>query len=239
MEEQIKDLTEDLNTMYYPKSALIFYHNTYKYKTFVEHFDIDTNGRMINAHPLSEIESEKLAKALTTKEERDKAFLKPKGIIPTNVLHINPSEKGSLIWYTKEQKRNLFFVDKLGIPNGTAFVPPLLWKATQQRLDIYALKSNRRPTAKTKLYYAPFFNVYRNGNVCMGSVNIEIKNSTSLEDFITAWETYFFNSYFSHLQGFNPIKGNCVSLWKQLINTIEKFPLEELKTNNKALKDII
>ncbi|MRI64571.1 PRTRC system protein B [Ornithobacterium rhinotracheale] len=234
----MRELTEDINTPYYPKSAFVVYKNTTNNNCYIEHFDIDEQGRMMNAHPLSVRESENLSKALTTKEERNKTFLKPKGVIPTNVLHINPSEKGSLIWYTKTRKQNLYFIESLGIPSGQAFVPPLLWKATKQSLSIYALKSNRRPTAKTKLYYAPFFNVYQNGNVCMGSVNIDIKKTTSLEDFIQAWETYFFNSYFSHLQNFNPINGNCVSLWKQLINTEEKFPLEELKSNNKTLKDI-
>ncbi|MDY3400553.1 PRTRC system protein B [Riemerella anatipestifer] len=236
--KNIQDLTEQIEPIFYPKNAFVIYQNENKSQTYIEHFDIDQQGRMMNAHPLSVRESENLSKALTTKEERDKTFLKPKGIIPTNVLHINPSKKGSLIWYTKEQKRTLYFVESLEIPSGTAYTPPLLWKATKQSLSIYALKSNRRPTAKTKLYYAPFFNVYQNGNVCMGSVNIDIKKTTSLEDFIQAWETYFFESYFSHLQNFNPINGNCVSLWKQLINTEEKFPLEELKSNNKTLKDI-
>ncbi|MRJ09334.1 PRTRC system protein B [Ornithobacterium rhinotracheale] len=194
---------------------------------------------MMNAHPLSVRESENLSKALTTKEERDKTFLKPKGIIPTNVLHINPSKKGSLIWYTKAQKRTLYFVESLEIPSGTAYTPPLLWKATKQSLSIYALKSNRRPQEHTKLYYAPFFNVYENSNVCMGSVNIDIKETTSLEDFIQAWETYFFESYFSHLQNFNPINGNCVSIWKQIINTDKPFPTKELKENSKTLKDIL
>ncbi|WP_018675956.1 hypothetical protein [Riemerella columbina] len=235
----IQDLTEQIEPIFYPKNAFVIYQNKNKSQTYIEHFDIDEQGRMMNAHPLSVRESERLSKALTTKEERNKTFLKPKGILPTNVLHINPSEKGSLIWYTKAQKQNLYFVERLGIPSGIAFVPPLLWKATKQSLSIYSLKSNRRPTAKTKLYYAPFMNVYEKGSVCMGTVDIDIEKSTSLEEFMQLWETYFFNSYFSHLQNFNPINGNCVSLWKQLINTEEKFPLEELKSNNKSLNDII
>lgn len=239
MNTEIKDITEELNLSYYPKSAFVIYQSEEKSMCYVEHFDIDEEGRMMNAHPLSIKESECLSKALTTQEHKNKAFLKPKGIIPTNVLHINPNDNSSLIWHTKAEKRPFYFVEKLGIPNGTAFVPPLLWKATKKSLSIYALKSDRRPTANTKLYYAPFFNVYDDGDVCMGTVNVGIENSTSLEDFITAWEKCFFDSYFSHLQDYNPIKGNCVSLWKQLINTEKKFPLEKLKKNNKTLKDII
>ena len=74
----------------------------------------------------------------------------------------------------------------------------------------------------------------------MGSVNINIKNSASVEDFIKAWEDYFFNSYFSHLLGNNsPIKGNCVTLWKDLIQTGKPFPKEVLKKNNKTLKNLL
>ena len=54
------------------------------------------------------------------------------------------------------------------------------------------------------------------------------------------WEDYFFNSYFSHLMyGHNPIRGNCVNLWKELIETGNKFPNKELKKSNKTLKNLL
>lgn len=61
-----------------------------------------------------------------------------------------------------------------------------------------------------------------------------------MEEFTRAWEDYFFNSYFSHLMGENsPVKGNCVSLWKDLISTGRIFPRAVLKKNNKTLKDLL
>ena len=235
----LKDITENFGTLYHPKSALVFYEtkgtNTDMY---VEHFDMDKNGNPINAHPLTVKEANLLAKSLQTDEEKNKAFLKPKGILPTNILHINPSEKGTVLWYTKSQQRQLYFVDGLGIPNGKAQVPPMLWFANKNSLAVFALSSDRRPIEKTPLHYAPFFNVYENGNVCMGTVNIDIQNSASVEEFIQAWESYFFNSYFSHLLGnYNPIKGNCVTIWKDLIGTDNPFPKEVLKPNNRTLKN--
>jgi hypothetical protein len=53
--------------------------------------------------------------------KKEKSIFKTKGILPTNILHINPSEKGTVIWYTKAQQRQLYFVDGLGIPK---------WKST-------------------------------------------------------------------------------------------------------------
>jgi PRTRC genetic system protein B len=239
--KNVNDITENFETLYFPKSALVFYEtkgtNTDMY---VEHFDMDRNGNPINAHPLTVKEANVLAKLLQTDEEKNKAFLKPKGILPTNILHINPSEKGTVLWYSKAQQRQLYFVNGLGIPNGKAKVPPMVWFANKNSLSVFALASDRRPTEKTPLHYAPFFNVYKNGNVCMGTVNIDIQNSASVERFIQAWESYFFNSYFSHLLGnYNPIKGNCVNLWKDLIGTDKIFPKEELKPNNKTLKNLL
>ena len=126
------------------------------------------------------------------------------------------------------------------IPNGTAEVPALIWLATQRSLKVFALSSNRRPTEKTSLFYAPFFNVYENGNVCMGTVNINIQNSASVEEFTEKWEEYFFNSYFSHLMNeHNPINENCVNLWKSLIDTEKPFPKEVLKPANRTLKTLL
>lgn len=237
----IIDTSKDFGTLYEPKSALVFYQSLDKNTAmYVEHFDMDKNGNPVNAHPLSVEEAKTLAESLHTEEEMNRAFLKPKGILPTNILHINPSEKGTVLWYTKAQERQLYFVKSLGITNGISYVPPMLWFANKENLFVFALVSDKRPTEKTTLYYAPFFNVYEDGAVCMGTVNVNIKNSASVEEFTTAWEDYFFNSYFSHLLGsYNPIKGNCINLWKKLIETDEIFPLECLKKNNRTLKNLL
>jgi len=236
----VNDITKDFGTLYYPKSALVFYETKgTDTAMYVEHFDMDSNGTPTNAHPLTVKEANVLAKALQTDEEKNTAFLKPNGILPTNILHISPSEKGTVLWYTKALQRQLYFVDSLGIPNGKAQVPPMLWLASKSSLTVFALASDRRPTEKTPLHYVPFFNIYEKGNVCMGTVSIDIKNSTSVEEFIQAWEHYFFNSYFSHSLCENLTKKNIVNLWKDLINTDKPFPKEVLKKNNKTLKNLL
>ncbi len=237
----MKDITNDFGTLYYPKSALLFYQTKEKSAdTYVEYFDMDKNGNPINAHPLTEREAIVLAKALNTGKEKNKAFLQPNGILSTQVLQVNPVENGTVLWYTKARQANLFFSDALEIPNGTACLPALLWYASQQNLMVFSLPTDRRPTEKTALYHAPFFNMYENGQVCMGTVDVRIKNSASVEEFMEAWENYFFNSYFSHLLNeHNPIQGNCVTLWKDLVRTGNPFPKDVLKKTNKTLKSIL
>lgn len=238
----IDNITQNFGVLYHPVSALVIYQAIEEKSKdiYVEHFDMDSNGNPINAHPLTVLEAEELATALLTEEEQNKAYLKPKGILSPNILHINPSKKGSVIWYTSAQKRQLFFVSRLGIPNGFAFVPPLVWRATKNSLSVFALMSDERPTENTPLHFAPFFNIYQAGNVCMGTVKVEIKNLASLEEFTAAWEHYFFNSYFSHfLDGQNPVNGNCIQIWKNLIGTETAFPIEVLKKNNIHLKNLL
>ena len=236
----MKDITHHFGTLYHPVSALVIYqaNEDDNGDTYVEHFDMDKNGNLINAHPLSEREAKILAKSLNTEKEKSKAFLKPESILPTHVLYINPTEKGSVIWYTKAKKVKLFFTESLEIPNGVAHTPPMLWMASKQHLTVFALTSDKRPTEKTVLFHAPFFNVYENGSVCMGTVNVDIKNSASVEEFIRAWENYFFNSRFSHLNH-NPTNSNCINLWKELVNTDKTFPKEILKKTNKTLKNLL
>ncbi|WP_281323454.1 PRTRC system protein B [Flavobacterium aestivum] len=238
----INNITGSFGTLYHPKSALVFYEaKGMNNDVYVEHFDMDKNGSPVNAHPLTEREANALAKSLQIEKDKDKAFLKCQGILPTNILHINSNiDKDAVLWYTKTQKRQLYFVNDLDIPSGMAYVPPMIWYASKQTLSVFALTSDRRPTEKTTLYFAPFFNIYEDGRVCMGSVNINITNSASVEEFTKAWEDYFFNSYFSHLLGQNsPIKGNCVNLWKDLISSGKPFPKEVLKKNNKTLKNLL
>lgn len=237
----MRDITNNFGTLYYPKSALVFYQKKGRGNdTYVEHFDMDKNGNPINAHPLTVLEAERLAKALNTEERKKEPFLRPKGIMKSNILHINP-QSGRTIWYTKEQPRNLLFSDGLEIPDGKANIPPMLWVADRNSLSVFALAKSRRPTENTALYYAPFFNIYDSGNVCMGSVDVAIKPTASLEEFTDMWEGYFFNSYFSHLMnGHNPVKGNCVLLWKSLVNTDRPFPMDVLiPVNRMTIKKLI
>ena len=239
----MKDITENFGTLYQPISALVFYQNNYKTQnTFVEHFDMDKDGNPINAHPLTEREAKALAKSLVvdSNKEKNHDFLKPKSILPTNILHINSGENASVLWFTPSMKRQMFFTENLQIPNGTAEIPAILWFAGKRSLKVFALANNRRPTEETPLFYAPFFNVYENGSVCMGTVDVDIRNSSSLEEFTEKWENYFFNSYFSHLMSeHNPINGNCVNLWKSLVDAEKAFPKKVLKKTNKTIKDLL
>ncbi|MFV8375928.1 PRTRC system protein B [Flavobacterium sp. GSP11] len=237
----MQDITTTFGTLYNPVIAFVVYQKNNADKTiYVEAYDMDKNGYPINAHPLSLRESTQLANALDTSNELKRSFLKPSGLLPKNVLYINPDHDGYVIWCTPSQRVDLFFVDGLAIPNGNAFVPPLLWKASKNSLWIFAMDSDKEINEQTALSYAPFFNLYEDGRVCMGTVSVNITPDCLLEEFIEKWEQYFFNSYFSHLiQRKSPLKGNIIQLWQSLVNTRKKFPMKTLVKNGLTLKKIL
>lgn len=233
--------SETAPTLYHPAAAIVvFKPEDNESDLYLEYYDMDENGCPFNPRPLSVKEAQGLSKALDTGKAAAKAFLKPKGLLPSHVLHINPAENGSVVWYTKPQTRKLYFTESLGLAIQELPLPALIWTADKNRLHIFALSGKTKPQLSTPLYNAPFFNLYHNGNVCMGSVDVRISQSAALEDFIAAWEGYFFGSYFSHLiGGHNPVKGNLISLYQRLANTGCPFPTEELVAYNKQLKHLL
>jgi len=235
----MEDITNSFETYFYPSSALVFYQSKGGFNdTYVEYFDMDNNGIPLNAHPLTVEESKRLATALNVDED-DRNQLKSDGILTNNLLSFD-AKSATIIWYTKAQFRELLFAEGLGIKSGTANVPPMVWMADRDSLHVYALSTNRKPTANTPLHYAPFFNVYESGEVCMGTVDIKASETGSINELMTLWESYFFNSYFSHLMAdHNPVNGNCVLLWESLVGSNAIFPNEMLIRNNKKLKDLL
>ena len=68
------DITNNFGTLYYPKSALVFYETEdYNRDGYVEHFDIDPNGNPVNAHPLTVREAQRLSKSLNIQNKKEKA----------------------------------------------------------------------------------------------------------------------------------------------------------------------
>ena len=233
-------MTPDNLQLYEPKAALVVFTANGSASPYIEYYDLDSSGSPVNPHPLSVREAQSLAKALDTREQSGKAFLRPEGLLPTNVLHIDPSANGSVVWYTRPQRQKLYFTESLGLESGEAALPALVWKADKKQLQIFALPGKSKPKITTPLYNAPFFNLYRKGNVCMGTVDVRIKAAATLEEFISAWQGYFFGSYFSHhIDNHNPVAQNLISLFKDLIDSEKSFPSEVLTKTTLTIKNIL
>jgi PRTRC genetic system protein B len=244
----MKNVSQTFNEQYNPVKALLIYQsvaqetdsdNNKPTEIYVESYDIGKLGNPINAHPLSIKEMMALSELMQSTHELKTTYLQCRGVVPPKLAYVNTQNNGYAIWHTPPQEVSLFFTEGLGIPSGKAKIPAMLWKATKESIQVYALKGKAKPNIKTPLYYAPFFNLSADGRVCMGTVNIDIDRQTCLEDFMEKWESYFFNSYFTHTLGnHRHCKGNLVGLWKEQA-TGRHFPQDELIKNGRTLKDLI
>jgi PRTRC genetic system protein B len=244
------NITEQFNQQYVPFKALLLYsydkpQDNYaphdkQTEIYVESYDIGHNGKPINAHPLTLKEMTALSQILQTAQEKQDSYLKSRGLLPANILYVNQQANGYAVWYTPPQEVNLFFVDGLNIPSCKYSVPAMVWRANAEHLHVFALKGKVKPSVTTKLCHAPFLNLYSSGQVCMGTVNVEINQSTCLEDFISKWQQYFFNSYFSHsISGNSNTKTNTTELWRSLAQENKVFPQDELLPTGYTLKQLL
>jgi PRTRC genetic system protein B len=239
----MKNLTSNFGNLYQPvKSLLIYTKHVEEEDTtsvYVESYDIGKLGNPINAHPLTVKEMLGLSSIFQSAKEFKTGFLRCKGVMPNKVLYVNAEQAGYAVWYTPPLEVPLYFATALGIKSGKGKVPAMVWKAGREELSVFALKGHRKPVGNTVLHHAPFFNVYTDGKVCMGTVRIKIGQETRLEDFMTLWEKYFWNSYFSHLMGeFNPVSENIVQLWQKQVATDRVFPCQLLKPTRSTLKNL-
>jgi PRTRC genetic system protein B len=242
------NITNNFSHTYTPFKALLIYaksktdgDNYYGTdEVYVESYDIGKSGRPVNAHPLSAKESILLGDILKSGQDAENTFLKCRGIIPQNVLAINTEKEGYAVWYTPPMERHLFFIESLGIPSVPVKIPAMIWKAGRESLHLFAVKGSRKPNLQSLLHHAPYFNMHPDGRVCMGSVRINIEPDTCLEDFMSVWERYFFNSYFSHtIDGGSKVAVNIVQIWQEQGRTGQKFPEAHLVKTNLTLQRIL
>jgi PRTRC genetic system protein B len=245
------NITEQFNQQYVPFKALLLYgydksqENSYSQneaqtKIYVESYDIGRNGKPINAHPLTLKEMTALSQVLQSAQEQQDSYLKSRGLLPASILYVNQQAGGYAVWHSPAQEVSLFFIDGLQIPSGKYYVPAMLWKANAEHIQVFALKGKTKPNESTKLYHAPFLNLYQSGQVCMGTVNVDINQSTCLEDFMRKWQQYFFNSYFSHsISGNSNTRTNTTDLWRSLAGSGKPFPAEQLIPTGYTLKQLL
>lgn len=237
----MKNITANFSNFYLPVKSLVVYQSKGSdHEVYVEAFDINQYGKMYNAHPLSDEEAFALSESLRTRSDHSNTFLQAGGLLPDNLLYLRSGDNGCAIWYTPPQKVRLLFKEALAIPSGETWIPALIWYAGMGTLYLYAVATTKKPNAKTQLYHAPFFNVHEDGKVCMGTVDVDIAEDCSLEEFITTWQDYFFQSYFSHaIAGGARVKGSMVHLWREQMERQQPFPNAVLVKNDQTLNDLI
>lgn len=173
--------------------------------------------QVMPGRPITESDLQALARSLA---EADKAAVETRWVDPS-VLAQGPDR---LIWWTPPTKRALYFkkssVDSTTFTGaGVCAIPGLVWVAFPNKaLYVYAVKGCDRPTQETKLFQAPFFNVWGRGQICVGNAVLPQKEEQWLPK---AWEKFFLESHFTHpnfSQKDRLVKRqNPVTFWKRML----------------------
>lgn len=234
------------NKRFSPKMVLTIYADSeseYGRKYYLEQRDVvKVNGKvaLTAGTPVSEDVLEKVAKSYIKKTAAD---VKQEGWMPEHLLFgSNKNGKTVVMWYRPAMVRNLNFSNSvIKTQKTTAKVPALLFLVISNKLYIYALMTNSRPDHKTKLYKAPFFNIYSDGNVCLGTADVGTKSS-SFEGEADRFERGFFLAEQNGGQSQSNCKTRLSRLWPQLLRTGAAFPSKaELKpqTGYKTVGELI
>ena len=166
------------------------------------------------------------------------AYVAPE-ILPASVL-VRTSEL--LVWWTRAQRRILFFSDQSEAGELSAKqypVPALVFKVSGGNLSIRALAKDARPTAETKLMTAPFWNCGESGDVCLGTMRVPESSSV---DAIDGWERGFFQSEFTHAYGaarLTNFPGGFLPLWRSLAGSNQLFPVQYLTDARETLRQFV
>lgn len=230
----VNKLTEEINSRMVPYTALIAYkgEGRLEHSYYVEVRKIDSKGVMGAGMPVTYKFMEEIANSYVEAHNGT-----PHGIIPDNMLFCD-TRKGceKYVWYNPPCMRTMYFKKSLGLEDREYNVPGVVYVAGDDRLQIYAYKSDK-PDAETVLYNGPFFNT-TGGSVCLGTAKLKLPTDPTFYQLMEYWEKRFWMTEFSHLGGTgNPTKGNLVIATQSAAD--KPFDLKQLVKAGKQLKHIL
>src|SRR5258706_5478467 len=83
-----------------------------------------------------------------------------------------------MAWWRAPCKRTVWFEaedgadEGIGTRHGPASHPALVFAAAGGKWYVFAVKDKGRPGPDTPLYRAPYFNVWKTGEICTGNVRL-------------------------------------------------------------------
>jgi PRTRC genetic system protein B len=152
------------------------------------------------------------------------------GFLPETVLYLHGDV---LVWWVPPTRRHIAF--RVGDDHAESFggtergdtvpLPGLVFAAASRGWRVWAVKGSRRPTPKTALFQAPFFNVDGHGHICQG--NAPVPEGTTVEK-IGAWNDAFLRSYFTHPNVTGKLlryRGGSYAFWRDMLDQrFTRFP---------------
>jgi len=216
-----------------PESAIIIYNQSGS-SYYLEKRSIKKTNQGYQMMNGVSLKKETLKSIMETIEVDEADTIYCDGIFPSKLLAFkNGYGNESIVWFIKSSWRNLSFSKKLGIKDKQFHIPSLVFKLDGGKLSVFAAKTDNVDKA-TKLFRAPFHNIFSDGGICMG--NAKVKKSYEVNEIMKAYEDAFFMSKFTHLQsGGSPIKGNL----NTYLNSNDKIEKKVLLPTKLKVEDLV
>jgi PRTRC genetic system protein B len=132
-----------------------------------------------------------------------------------------------LVWWRPAMRKVLNFDKHLKIKSATVNIPAMLFVLQNTSLYLFALMDDTRPVLQTKLYHAPFYNIYDDARVCMGTAPISKIKAKTFEKEAERFERAFFMAEQTGGISEKRCKTPLGSLWRSLIGTNKVFPAKK------------
>lgn len=225
------------------QAAIMIYGNHSNLASFATAHNVAFSDKgvpsLLEGHPLTMEILNKLLAAVAKGAESKRTF---NGFLPENVLAVG---LGSIVWWLPAADRSISFAcndELIGTRGGTTPHPSLVFGVNDGNWMVFAVKGNSRPTPDTKLWQAPYFNVWSSGRICQGTTQVPPGATTSQID---GWNKSFFSSNFSHPNVHAKgkllrYKGGAYRFWLDALEGhFNEFPQRVLVGTNHTLADFI
>lgn len=186
---------QDALTQYEPKMSIVVYQKESGNTDFyIEQAKIE-NGTVQSYSPMS---THVIKSIFAQTSAAEKGMVTIDGMMPKNILHLQiVLGDFRIIWHNKAQIRLIKFAKECRLRNVKAKVPAMIYEATRTQLKVYCI--TKRPSMKTELYNAPYFNVFEDGRVCMGSMKLDLPGTVDVSEIMDTWEKFFWLSEFTEV----------------------------------------
>ncbi len=240
-----------VNKKLLPKKAIIIYDDKNRensYSTpqyYLESRDIISNNGtfMFGAPvPMANDVMKDIAKAYMKSNSFEMNF---GPLIAEHILYgSNTAGKTVVMWYRPATRKILNFASALQIPstNRPLHIPATLYVVINAKLFVFALQSSVRPDRSTKIFNAPFFNIYKDGNVCLGSANVGKVRAKTFDLEADRFERAFYMAEQNNDLASGRCKVPLTKLWKSQLKGSRGFPAKTTllpHPNFKTVEDII
>lgn len=221
---------ETINKKYEPVRLITVYKTRGEYSNdyYLESRDIIShNGKpQFGAPvPLSDQVMKEIGKSYIAKNSVE---MEHDQMIGEHLIHVsNRIGNVVLVWWHPAMRKVLNFDQHLKIKSAEVNIPAMLYLLQNTSLYIFALMDDTRPGLQTKLYQAPFYNIYSDARVCMGSAPISKIRAKTFEQEAERFERAFFMAEQTGGMSESHCKTPLGPLWRSLIGTKKIFPAKK------------